>query len=99
MTAKSDLELANSAFNSWITAGSITGNVNVVQWYLDKATAELTQAIEKSDVDGDHAESLNSLALALEQVKISAAAVNTECQRINEDRLTEYKKICNSEEI
>lgn len=99
MTAKSHLDLANSAFNSWTTAGSITGNVNVVQWYLDKATAELAQAIEKSDVDGDHTASLKTLAEALEKVRNAAVTVNADCERINEARLDEYRNICNGEKI
>lgn len=99
MVAESNLDRANAAFNSWMTAGSITGNVNVVQWYLDKATAELAQAIKKSAAEGDHNESLQTLAAALEQVKNSAILVNADCQRINEDRLEEYRKICNGEDI
>jgi hypothetical protein len=88
-----NIDTANAAFNAWMTAGSISGNVNVVQWYLEKATAELSQAIEKSGIYSDHIESLQNLAEALEQVKNTAIVVNADCQRINEDRLEEYRKV------
>lgn len=88
-----NVDAANSAFNSWMTAGAIAGNVNVAHWYLEKATAELSQAIEKSGIYSDHIESLQILAEALEQVKSSTAIVNTDCQRITEDRLEEYRKV------
>jgi hypothetical protein len=88
-----NIDTANAAFNSWMTAGSIAGNVNVAQWYLEKATTELSQAIEKSGMYSDHTETLQILAAALDQVKNSAVIVNADCQRITEDRLEEYRKV------
>lgn len=96
---KSNMDAKNDAFNAWTTAGSIRGNVNVVQWYLDKSVTELAQAIEKSGAEGDHAESLKKLSEALEQVRNTAVIVNADCERINEARLDEYRAICNGENI
>lgn len=88
-----NIDTADSAFKSWVAAGSIAGNVNVAQWYLEKATAEVAQAIEKSGMYSDQTETLQTLAAALEQVKNSAVIVNADCQRINEERLEEYRKV------
>lgn len=94
MADKSKMDLCAEAFESWITAGSIAGSVNVVEMYLEKAVAELAKAIKKSESDGDYAVPMESLALALEQVKTAAAESNAKCRDINEARLEEYRAVC-----
>lgn len=88
-----DLAEANAAYNSWMTAGSTRGHVDVVKWYLDKAISELAQAIEKNHGDTVQ-ENLKPLASSLAQVKKTAESVSEEWVTIIDERLKDYRKIC-----
>jgi hypothetical protein len=92
----SNLDQAAASFESWMTAGSIRGNVDVVKFYLNKATEEIALAIRKNDADGAHLDNLKALAASLEQVKETSVAVSEEWIGISDDRLADYKVICDS---
>jgi hypothetical protein len=89
----SNMDQAAASFDSWMLAGSIRGNVDVVKFYLTKAAEEIALAIGKNDADGAPLENLKALAASLEQVKEISVAVSEEWIGISDDRLEGYKVI------